>query len=166
VLDEIDYKFLELLQRDARMTQQQIAEAVGLSQPAVAQRLRKLEVQGVITGYVAQVDAHQLGKDVTAFIGVSIEHPRFNPGFARKMLALPEVLECHRVAGEYSYLLKVKTENTASLDHFIAELLRTIPGVTRSYTTIVLASVKESTRIEASHLPSRLRMVGRPKEGA
>lgn len=166
MLDEIDYKFLELLQRDARMTQQEIADAVGLSQSAVAQRLRKLETQGVITGYVAQVDAHQLGKDITAFIGVSIEHPRFNGGFAKKMIALPEVLECHRVAGEYSYLLKIKTENTASLDHFLAELLRTIPGVTRSETTIVLASVKESTRIEAAHSPSRLRVIGRSKEGA
>jgi Lrp/AsnC family transcriptional regulator, leucine-responsive regulatory protein len=166
MLDEIDYKFLELLQRDARMTQQEIADAVGLSQSAVAQRLRKLETQSVITGYVAQVDAHQLGKDITAFIGVGIEHPRFNAGFAKKMIALPEVLECHRVAGEYSYLLKIKTENTASLDHFLAELLRTIPGVTRSETTIVLASVKESTRIEASHSPSRLRVIGRSKEGA
>jgi Lrp/AsnC family leucine-responsive transcriptional regulator len=120
----------------------------------------------VISGYVAQVDAHQLGKDITAFIGVSIEHPRFNTGFAKKMVALPEVLECHRVAGEYSYLLKIKTDNTASLDHFISELLRTIPGVTRSQTTIVLASVKESTRIEASQSPSRLRVIGRSKEGA
>jgi Lrp/AsnC family transcriptional regulator, leucine-responsive regulatory protein len=89
MLDEIDYKFLELLQRDARMTQQEIADAVGLSQSAVAQRLRKLETQSVITGYVAQVDAHQLGKDITAFIGVGIEHPRFNAGFAKKMIALP-----------------------------------------------------------------------------
>ena len=166
MLDEIDYKFLELLQRDARMTQQQIAEAVGLSQPAVAQRLRKLEDQGVITGYVAQVDAHQLGKDITAFIGVTTDHPRYNAGFARKILALPEVLVCHRVAGEYSYLLKVKTENTASLDRFITELLRTIPGVNRSYTTLVLASVKETTRIEASQASRRLRVIGRAKEGA
>jgi len=166
VLDEIDYKFLELLQRDARMTQQQIAEAVGLSQPAVAQRVRKLEDQGVITGYVALVDAHQLGKDITAFIGVTTDHPKYNAGFARKILALPEVLECHRVAGEYSYLLKVKTENTASLDRFITELLRTIPGVNRSYTTLVLASVKETTRIEASQSSRRLRVIGRAKEGA
>ena len=166
MLDEIDYKFLELLQRDARMTQQQIAEAVGLSQPAVAQRLRKLEDQGVITGYVALVDAHQLGKDITAFIGVTTDHPKYNAGFARKILALPEVLECHRVAGEYSYLLKVKTENTASLDRFITELLRTIPGVNRSYTTLVLASVKETTRIEASQSSRRLRVIGRAKEGA
>jgi len=148
------------------MTQQQIAEAVGLSQPAVAQRLRKLEDQGVITGYVALVDAHQLGKDITAFIGVTTDHPKYNAGFARKILALPEVLECHRVAGEYSYLLKVKTENTASLDRFITELLRTIPGVNRSYTTLVLASVKETTRIEASQSARRLRVIGRAKEGA
>jgi Lrp/AsnC family leucine-responsive transcriptional regulator len=147
-LDQIDYKLLDLLQRDARMTQVEVAQAVGLSQPAVAQRLRKLEEEGVIRGYTALVDAHKLGMDITAFIGVSVEHPRYNPGFAKRILALPEVLECHRIAGDYSYLLKVKTENTVSLDRFIAELLRTIPGVTRSHTTIVLSAVKEETRVE------------------
>jgi len=165
VIDRIDYKFIDLLQRDARMTQQELASAVGLSQPAVAARMRKLEQQGVITGYVARVDAHKLGKDITAFIGVSIEHPKFNAGFAKKMLALPPVLECHRVAGEYSYLLKVRTENTVSLDRFIAEMLRTLPGVTRSHTTIVLSSEKETTRIEPSENLTRLRVISRTKEG-
>ncbi len=145
------------------MTQIELAGAVGLSQPAVAERVRKLEQQQIITGYAAQVDAHRLGKDITAFIGVSIEHPRFNAGFARKIHALPDVLECHRVAGEYSYLLKVKTENTASLDQFIAELLRTIPGVTRSYTTIVLSSVKEATFVQPVRRPKSSKSRSRSK---
>jgi Lrp/AsnC family leucine-responsive transcriptional regulator len=153
VLDQIDYRLIDLLQRDARATQIELASAVGLSQPSVAERLRKLEEQGMIIGYAAQIDAHQLGKDITAFIGVTIEHPRFNDGFAKKVLAMAEVLECHRVAGEFTYLLKVKTENTGSLDRFIAELLRTIPGVTRSHTTIALASIKETTYVEPPRGP-------------
>jgi Lrp/AsnC family leucine-responsive transcriptional regulator len=160
-LDSIDYRLLDLLQRDGRITQIELAGAVGLSQPSVADRLRKLEEQQIITGYGARVDAHRLGKDITAFIGVTIEHPRFNAGFARKIQTLPDVLECHRVAGEYSYLLKVKTENTASLDRFIADLLRTIPGVTRSYTTIVLSSVKEGTFVQPVRRPKSSKSVRR-----
>jgi Lrp/AsnC family leucine-responsive transcriptional regulator len=146
-LDQIDYKLLELLQRNARMTQMEMANEVGLSQPAVAERMRKLEQEGVIRGYAAQVDARKLGKDISAFIGVSIEHPRYNAGFAKKILALPDVLECHRVTGSDSYLLKVVTENTESLDRLISDLLRVIPGVTRTLTSIVTSSIKEGSHI-------------------
>ena len=145
--DPIDYKLLELLQRNARMTQMEMASAVGLSQPAVAERMRKLEQGGVILGYSARVNSRKLGKDISAFIGVSIEHPRFNAGFAKKILALPDVLECHRVTGSDSYLLKVVTENTESLDRLISDLLRVIPGVTRTLTSIVTSSIKEGSHI-------------------
>ena len=77
----------------------------------MAERIRKLEERGVITGYAARVDAARLGKDITAFIGVAVNHPKYFAGFAERVLALPDVLECHRVAGQDSYLLKVKTDN-------------------------------------------------------
>lgn len=146
-LDSIDHLLLQLLQADGRATQLELAREVGLSQPATAERIRKLEDAGVIRGYTARVDASALGKDVTAFIGVGIEHPKYFEGFTKKMLAIPEVLECHRVAGQDSYLLKVKTENTLSLDTLLTETLRVIPGVTRTFTTIALSSVKEDTRV-------------------
>jgi Lrp/AsnC family leucine-responsive transcriptional regulator len=124
----------------------ELAESVGLSQPAVAERIRKLEEQGAIIGYTALVDARQLGKDITAFIGVVTNHPRFNYSFAKEITDIAEVLECHRVAGSDSYLLKVKTANTSSLDELIARI-RSIPGVERTQTTIAIASVKEITRV-------------------
>lgn len=130
------------------MTQMEIATAVGLSQPAVAERMRKLEQQGVITGYAAQVNARLLGKGITAFIGVAVEHPKYNEGFTRKIVSLPDVLECHHVTGQFSYYLKVKTETTESLDRLISEQIRTIPGVERTHTTIAMSSVKECLRIE------------------
>src|SRR4051794_27157496 len=108
-MDNADLHIVDQLQRNARTTQSELAKAVGLSQPAVADRIRKLEERGVITGYAARVDAAALGVDITAFIGVGIEHPKFFENFTRKVQALSEVLECHRVAGEESYLLKVKT---------------------------------------------------------
>ncbi|WP_164011133.1 Lrp/AsnC family transcriptional regulator [Pyxidicoccus trucidator] len=146
-LDELDIRIVDLLQRDGRATQLELSRAVGLSQPAVAERIRKLEDRGVITGYTARVDASKLGKDITAFIGVNIEHPKYFEGFAKKVLALPDILECHRVAGQDSYILKVKTANTKTLDSLLVETLRTIAGVTRTQTTIVLSSIKEDTHV-------------------
>jgi Lrp/AsnC family transcriptional regulator, leucine-responsive regulatory protein len=146
-LDTIDYKLLDLLQHSARATQLEMAAAVGLSQPAVAERMRKLEQENIITGYTARVDGRKLGKDIIAFIGVRIEHPKYNEGFARRILALPDVLECHRITGPDSYLLKVVTEDTHSLDRLISDLLRHIPGVTRTLTTVVTSSIKEGSHI-------------------
>jgi Lrp/AsnC family leucine-responsive transcriptional regulator len=146
-MDALDYRIVDMLQRDGRATQLELSRAVGLSQPAVAERIRKLEERGVIMGYAARVDATKLGKDITAFIGVNIEHPKHFEGFAKKVLAMPEVLEAHRVAGQDSYILKVKTQNTKTLDQLLVETLRTISGVTRTHTTIVLTSIKEETLV-------------------
>jgi Lrp/AsnC family transcriptional regulator, leucine-responsive regulatory protein len=146
-MDNADTQIVELLQQDARLTQAEIAKKVGLSQPTVADRIRKLEEARVILGYTARVDPRKLGKDITAFIGVAIEHPKYFEAFARKVQALPEVLECHRVAGQESYLLKVRSESTGTLDRLLVEGLRTIPGVTRTQTTIVLASTKEDAHV-------------------
>lgn len=154
-MDEVDTEIVDLLQADARLTQAQIAKKVGLSQPSVADRIRKLEEQRIITGYTARVDPRRLGKDITAFIGVGIEHPKYFEVFARKVMGLEEVLECHRVAGQDSYLLKVRTENTGTLDRLLTEELRTLPGVTRTQTTIVLCPVKEETRITPRREPAR-----------
>lgn len=149
-MDLIDHILVQRLQQNGRVTQLELSREAGLSQPAVAERLRKLEEQGVILGYTARVDPAALGKDICAFVGVAIEHPKFFDAFTRKVLSLADVLECHRVAGADSYLLKVRTENTRTLDDLLVKTIRTIPGVTHTHTTIVLASVKEESRI---HVP-------------
>jgi Lrp/AsnC family transcriptional regulator, leucine-responsive regulatory protein len=142
-LDSIDYIVMDLLQRNARTTQAEIAQRVGLSQPAVAERVHKLEAQGVIRGYIARVDPKRVGQQIRAFIGVSVDHPRYHESFAKKVHAIPQVLECHRVAGRDSYLLKVMTRDTDSLDALICDQIRRIPGVTRTHTTVVLSAIKE-----------------------
>lgn len=168
-LDAIDYKLLDLLQQNARATQLEMAAAVGLSQPAVAERMRKLEQEGIITSYSARVDGKKLGKDITAFIGVRIEHPKYNAGFGKKVLDIPDVLECHRITGPDSYLLKVVTEDTQSLDSLISDLLRHIPGVTRTLTTVVTSSIKEGSHIKPASVPEtpaprRRRPAGRKQQ--
>jgi Lrp/AsnC family leucine-responsive transcriptional regulator len=156
-MDAIDHRLIQRLQQDGRATQLELAREVGLSQPSIAERLRKLEEQGVIVGFTAKVDARKLGKDVTAFVGVSIEHPRYFERFAEAVLSLDDVLECHRVAGEDSYLLKVKTSDTGTLDDLLVRTLRTLPGVTRTQTTIVLRSIKEETRVVVATPPPERR---------
>ena len=137
-MDEVDTAIVDLLQADARLTQAQIAKKVGLSQPAVAERIRKLEERGVITGYTARVDARSSARTSPPSSAWPSSTPSTSTGFAKKVMGLPEVLECHRVAGQDSYLLKVRTDEHADARPAPRGELRTIPGVTRTHTTIVL----------------------------
>lgn len=163
-LDDIDRRILRLLQDDCKMSLAKIGVAVGLSAPSVIERIRKLEQAGVIAGYHAVLDARRLGLDVTAFIGVSIGHPRMIPAFERHVEGLPDVLECHHVTGEHSVLLKVKTRNTASLEALISQI-RSIDGVERTETIVVLSTHTERAQLaledaDAAHVSKRGRRNG------
>jgi Lrp/AsnC family leucine-responsive transcriptional regulator len=147
LIDQIDLKILHILQLNGRARLADIADEVELSAPAVMERVKKLESSGVIKGYLALVDAKKLGKDITAFIGVSIHHQRDVDKFAKHILQYPDVLECHHVTGEESFILKVKSENTASLEKLLGEL-RSLEGVTRTVTNVVLSTAKENPAIE------------------
>ena len=153
LLDPIDLKILHILQLNGRARLADIADEVELSAPAVMERVKKLESSGVIKGYFALVDAKKLGKDITAFIGVSINQQRDIQKFAKHMLQYPEVLECHHVTGEESFILKVKSENTASLEKLLGEL-RSVEGVTRTVTNVVLSTAKENPTIELNGGPA------------
>jgi Lrp/AsnC family leucine-responsive transcriptional regulator len=144
--DEIDRRILRLLQDDCKTSLAKIGEAVGLSAPSVIERIRKLEQAGVISGYHAVLDARRLGLDVTAFIGVSIGHPRMIPTFEGCIDGFEDVLECHHVTGEHSLLLKVKTRNTATLERLISEI-RSIEGVERTETIVVLSTHTERVQL-------------------
>ncbi|HJL17831.1 MAG TPA: Lrp/AsnC family transcriptional regulator [Sandaracinaceae bacterium LLY-WYZ-13_1] len=150
-LDDIDRQLLEALQRDCKQPLSKMGERVGLSAPAVMERVRKLEGAGVITGYHASVDGRRLGLDITSFIGVSINYPKDIDEFLRELSERPEVLECHHVTGGHTLLLKVKTRNTASLERLISRL-RQVEGVTRTETMVVLSTASESTRIPLGEL--------------
>lgn len=146
-LDEIDLKLLTLLQDDGRMSQHDLAEAVGLSSPATGERLRKLEERGVIRGFTAVVDPKLLGRDVTAFIAVGIDGSKFYPEFVAKAKEHPEILECHAVTGQGSHLVKIRTSDTSTLERLLAEI-QSWPGVHWTQTSIVLSSLKETSRID------------------
>lgn len=121
-LDSIDLQILQTLQQDCKIPLARIGDLVGLSAPSVIERIKKLEHGGVIRGYHAVIDGKQIGLDVTAFIGVLVEHPASVEEFEMKVASLEGVLECHHVTGQHTMLLKVKTQDTASLEGLIRQV--------------------------------------------
>ena len=118
-LDAKDRKILDLVQRDGKLPQAQIAKRVGLSAAAVNERLRKLENAGVIRRYAALVDPKAVGADVTAFVEVFIEHPRFEPAFIARVRTMDEVQEVHHITGEFSLLLKLRAASMEALQQLL-----------------------------------------------
>lgn len=151
--DDTDVRILALLQDDCRTPLARLGERVGLSAPAVLERIKKLEAAGVITGYRALVDARRIGLDVTAFIGVITSDPDAIGHFEQQAGALDDVLECHHVTGEYTLLLKVKTRNTSSLEQLISQI-RSLDGVGRTETMVVLSTHTERVQLALRPSPS------------
>ncbi|MAQ16286.1 MAG: AsnC family transcriptional regulator [Sandaracinus sp.] len=146
-LDAIDTRLLQELQHDAKISLKNVGERVGLSAPAVMERLRKMEQSGVIRGYHAQVDARKVGLDVAAFIGVAIGDPKHLRAFETYVDETTEILECHHVTGGHTLLLKVRARNTAALEKLISSI-RALEGVDGTETMVIL-----STRTERIPLP-------------
>ena len=129
-MDHIDMKLINLLQENARMPLKQLAEKVYLSSPAVSTRIDRLEKEGIIKGYNAQINYLKLGFHITAFINLAME-PVKKPEFYAFVQAFPNVLECNCVTGDYSMLLKVAFPSTFELDAFINQLQQFGPTSTQ-----------------------------------
>lgn len=117
-LDNIDKKIIEMLQKNARIPIKDIAKEVFLSSPAVSARIEHLEMSGVISGYHAQVNPMFLGYHIKAFINLEVE-PSQKKEFYPFIQAIPNVIECNCVTGDYSMLIEVAYRSTVELDHFI-----------------------------------------------
>lgn len=141
-LDRLDLHILTILQENCKLPLVKIGERVGLSAPSVIERIKKLEEGGVIRGYTAVLDGRKLGKDITAFIGVSINHPELIVKFESAIDGLEDIQECHHVTGEYTLLLKVKAYTTSDLEELIRQI-RSLEGVERTETSVVLSTHTE-----------------------
>jgi Lrp/AsnC family leucine-responsive transcriptional regulator len=149
-LDEKDRRILELVQRDAKLPQAEVAKRVGLSAAAVNERLRKLEASGAIRHYAAIVDPRAVGAAIAAFVEVFIEHPRSEPAFIEKVLKMDEVQECHHITGEFSLMLKVRVADMEALQNLLIHKLNAHEGVRQTRTVIVLSTVKEESFVTAN----------------
>lgn len=142
--DAIDSKLIEALMLNGRISFADLAAHVGLSAPAVAERVRGLEHRGVIRGYAALGDPNLLGCGVTAFVAVALERPEHRAPFAELVRELPEVQECHHIAGDFDYMLKVRCAALLDLERIVGEHIKGLAGVVRTRTTIALSAVKET----------------------
>jgi Lrp/AsnC family transcriptional regulator, leucine-responsive regulatory protein len=147
VLDDIDVTILELLQKEGRTRRNELAELVGLSLPAASERLRKLEEANIITGYHAKLNSKLLGKDIAAFVLVTIDSSKHFTAFVEHVNATDDILECHGITGEGTHLLKVRTENTESLEKLLGKVQSWL-GVSKTATSMVLSTSKETTKVK------------------
>lgn len=145
MIDAIDKDIVNIIQRDGRISNAEIARQVGLAPSAVLERIRKLEERKVIRGYAGIADPKQLGFGLTAF--VSVRTNECGDGSDELLAKIPEVLEVHDVAGEDSYLLKVRASDPEDLARLLREKLKAIPTVVSTRTTVVLQTVKETTAL-------------------
>ncbi|MBC16344.1 conserved protein of unknown function [Pseudodesulfovibrio profundus] len=142
-IDDLDLEILNILQADGKVSNAEIARKVGKAPSAVLERVRKLRRSGIIKGYECIVDHKKLGRGLTAFTSIRVEEGVGATEVGEKLAELPEVLEVHYTAGRDSYLVKVRVEDTESLQATLAKF-GTIAAVRDTNSTIVLTTVKES----------------------
>ena len=147
MLDDLDIKILNILQKGARTKRNEIAEKVGLSLPSVSERLNKLEEKGFIQGYFTKLNRKAFGYDILAYVFVTMESSKHYKTLLIKAEKIPEIIECHSVLGEGSHLLKIIAKNTESLEKSLGEI-QSWPGGISSKTTFILSTTKETTEIK------------------
>jgi Lrp/AsnC family transcriptional regulator, leucine-responsive regulatory protein len=143
-LDHLDFQILEHLSLNARVTWTELSAQLGLSAPAITERVRKLEERGVIRGYTVLLEPELLGYELLAFIAVQISDAKSRKTFLERVKTMPEVLECHHMSGDDDYWLKVRCAGTKALERIITEELKTISSGIKTRTSIALRSLKDS----------------------
>lgn len=148
-LDTTDLRILDRLQADARVTNVALAEAVHLSPAPCLRRVRELERDGVIRGYVTLVDPDAVGLEVSVFISVSLERQVDSAlrEFEATVLGYPEVMECYLMTGDSDYLLRVATADLAAYERFLVDHLTRVPGVASIKSSFALKQVAYRTAL-------------------
>lgn len=144
MIDNFDLKVIKQMMEKARTTWAELGVILGLSAPAAAERVHKLEERGIIKGYCALVDPEAIGYGLAAFIAIVLEKPEHRKGFLEFVQCKAEVQECHHIAGEEDYILKVRCRGTRDLEQLVSQEIKSIPGVAKTRTTIILSTVKET----------------------
>lgn len=146
-MDITDSNILEILKKNGRTTVSEISKMVNLSIPAVSERIRKLEEANIIEQYTIKVNREKMGYKLLVTIFVSIDETSNIKKFREKIIGFSEVMECHHVVGEYDYMLKVLLRDTLELEEFITNKLKSIKGVQKSNTLLILSTLKEEINI-------------------
>ncbi|WHH59608.1 Lrp/AsnC family transcriptional regulator [Petroclostridium sp. X23] len=145
-LDETDIKILRILQKNSRISNSEISSTINLSVSAVGERIKKLENSGAILQYTAIINGVHFKKELTAFMFISLESPKYNDGFQQFVRKEHSILECHYIVGNYDYLIKIVTETPSTLERVLNKI-KSQPGIIKTYTNVVLDTVKNSHSI-------------------
>lgn len=149
-MDIIDYEILACLKENARENATAIGAKINLSTSAVIERIKKMENAGLIEKYTTIFNQSTFGRETTAFISVSLEHPRFNEEFIRIVKENPSIAECHYIAGDFDFILKVITQSGKTLES-VLNYIKSINGISLTRTYVVLSTNK----CEVSLLPEK-----------
>ena len=153
-LDKIDIQILTMLQKDSNRTTKSIAASLGMTTSPVFERIKKLEKEGYIKKYVAVLNNKKIGLKLTVFIGITLQgHTRsYLEKFVREINNFPEIVECHRVSGNFDYLLKLVVEDIEAYETFIISKLTLLPYLGNVQSLITLSTGKETNEIDLSRV--------------
>ena len=149
VLDAIDLRILKHLQSNAKLTNKEIAAAIGMTTTPVFERIKRLEEQGYIRSYVAILDKEKLGFALVPYCNVSLkQHTRsYLENFEKEIKAIPDVVECYHIAGMYDYLLKVTVKDMAAYQDFIVNHLANLENIGTVQSSFVMKEIRENTAL-------------------
>ena len=150
MLDTTDKKILTILQQDGRITNARLAQKIGLSPPAVLERVRRLEASGIISKYVAILDRERSGFGLQTIVMVCLSHHQISSlqHVKERLTGMTEVLECHQLTGEVDFLLKVAVKDMNAYTNFVNNKLSGIPGIQNVKTSFILESLKNDTALK------------------
>lgn len=150
-MDNLDIKIIKLLQQNSRVTASEISNKINLSVPAVGDRLKKLDASGIIEKYTIILNAKKMNKHLMIIMFVSLESPKYTDPFINIVQLDDEIVECHYLAGDFDYALKIITESTESLERLLNKI-KNIPGVQKTKTNVSLSTIKNVHSIIPSEI--------------
>lgn len=150
-LDRIDRRILDLLQKNGRLSMTELANKIGLSATPCTERVKRLERDGVITGYHARVSPQALGKNLLVFVEIklSAKSGEVFDRVKKELLFVPEVMECHLVSGDFDYLVKARITEMGEYRRLLGNILLKLPSAAESRSYVVMEEIKETLYIPA-----------------
>jgi len=151
-LDRIDLKILDILQRDGRISITDLAERISLSATPCSERVKRLEREGVITGYHARVNPAALGRNLLVFLEIKLSAKSGDvfDKVKQELLYVPEVMECHLVSGDFDYLVKARLTEMNEYRRLLGEILKRLPASAESHSYVVMEEIKETLYLPAA----------------
>lgn len=146
-LDRLDRKIIDILQRTGRISMTDLGEQIGLSTSPCAERVRRLERSGVITGYHARINPQAVGKTLLVFVEITLSAKSADvfEKVRKELLYMPEVMECHLVSGSFDYLVKARLDAMSDYRDLLGIILKRIPVPAQSHSYVVMEEIKETT---------------------